>query len=163
MRLPRLTIKLRLIICVALLTGLSLLLVATYITRHNMSEARRTGLAFAQETAARNAADVQERLTAGMRTARDLARALPAVAATGGGRRTANAELRSVLAGHPDYLAVWTAWEPDAFDGRDRRYRSRDASHDATGRFVPYWFRDGETIKVAPLTDYDKPGRATTT
>jgi methyl-accepting chemotaxis protein len=126
-RLPRLTIKLRLIMFVVLITGLSLSLVAVYITRHNMTEARRTGLAFAQESAARNAAEVQERLVAGIRTARDLARALPALAASGSARRLANAEMRSVLEGHEDYLGVWTAWEPNAFDGKDRRYRNADA------------------------------------
>ncbi|MFI1990732.1 methyl-accepting chemotaxis protein [Actinoplanes sp. NPDC020271] len=158
MRLPRLTIKLRLIICVVLLTGLSLSLVAFYITRHNLSEARRSGLAYAQETAARSAAEAQERLSAGIRTARDMARAMPAVVAAGGGRKIANAELRSVLEGHEDYLAVWTAWEPNAFDGQDRRYRNAGATEDATGRFVPYWFRDGTTITSSPLTDYDKEG-----
>ncbi|GAA2674623.1 methyl-accepting chemotaxis protein [Actinoplanes palleronii] len=152
------TIKLRLIICVVLLTGISLALVAGYITRHNTAEARRTGFAYAGEVAARNAAEVQQTLMTAMNTARDLTEAMAAESTSGGNRSTANAELQAILSGHPAYLGVWTAWEPNAFDGRDRRYRDADARHDATGRFVPYWFRDGATITSAVLTDYTKQG-----
>ncbi|BCY07092.1 methyl-accepting chemotaxis protein [Actinoplanes sp. L3-i22] len=158
MRLPRLTIKLRLIVCVVLLTGLSLSLVAGYISRQSSAEARRTGFAYAQEVAARNAASVQQQLMVAMNTARDLTEAMAAESTSGGTRATANAELKAILTGHSAFLGVWTAWEPDAFDGADRRYRNADARHDASGRFVPYWFRDGDAIKSAVLTDYTTAG-----
>ncbi|WP_436521157.1 methyl-accepting chemotaxis protein [Actinoplanes sp. HUAS TT8] len=158
MRLPRLTIKLRLIVSVVLLTGLSVTLVATYISRRNSNEARDTGFAYAAEAGARNAADLRQQLMVAMDTARDLTQAMSAESTAGGNRATANAELKAILTGHPAFLGVWTAWEPDAFDGLDRRYRSADARHDATGRFVPYWFRDGDTITSTVLTDYTKEG-----
>ncbi|MFI6075644.1 methyl-accepting chemotaxis protein [Actinoplanes sp. NPDC051343] len=158
MVLPRLTIKLRLIICVVLVTGLSLLLVATVIARRNLAEARRTGFAYAQEVAQRNAAQVRQALMEPLGTARDLAEVMAADAAGGATRTRADAELKAVLSAHTDYLATWTAFEPDAFDGRDTDYRNADVRSDATGRFVPYWFRDGDTIKSSPLTDYTKPG-----
>ncbi|GAA2878475.1 chemotaxis protein [Actinoplanes cyaneus] len=158
MHLPRLTIKLRLIVCVVLLTGLSLLLVVTYITRHNTSEARRTGLAYAQEVSLRNAAVVQQGLLIGLGSARELAQEIPALADAGGTRSMVNSQLRSVLVSHEDYIGVWTLWEPNAFDGRDARHRGIDASHDDTGRLVPYWFRDGTTIKTEPLKDYTEEG-----
>jgi methyl-accepting chemotaxis protein len=158
MRLPRLTIKLRLIVCVVLVTGLSLLLVATVITRRNLTESRRTGFAYAQEVAERNAAQVRQALMGPLGTARDLAQVMSADAVTGVTRTRANAELRAVLSAHSDYLATWTAFEPNAFDGRDADYRNADVRSDATGRFVPYWFRDGADITSSPLTDYTKPG-----
>jgi methyl-accepting chemotaxis protein len=158
MRLPPLTIKLRLIVCVVLITAVSAATIATYITYRNLSEARRTGIAYAQEVAQRNAAQLQQQLIAGLRTSRDMAAVIPAARAARGGRALVDTELRSVLARHPDYLATWTAWEPNAFDASDRRFRNAGSTADATGRFVPYFYRQGDTITSTVLTDYTKPG-----
>ncbi|GAA0455524.1 chemotaxis protein [Paractinoplanes deccanensis] len=149
-----LTIKLRIIVSMVLMLAISMLVVVWYITNRNAGDARDTGFAYAEEVAQRNAAEVQQAVLGGLGTARDLGQTLPATTS----RTIANAQLRSVLAGHEDYLGVWTAWEPNAFDGRDSRYRNAGAGDDATGRFIPYWYRDGSTIALAPLVDYDKSG-----
>jgi methyl-accepting chemotaxis protein len=158
MRVAALTIKLRLIASVVLVTAVAMLAVVTYITHRNATEARRSGFAYAQEIADRNARQVQQQLVSGLGTARDMAQVLLATATAGGDRRLANAQLRAVLAAHPEYVGTWTGWEPGAFDGRDRQSRNADPGHDGTGRLVPYWYRDGDAIKQTPLTDYDKPG-----
>lgn len=54
-------------------------------------------------------------------------------------------------------LAVYTAWEPNSFDGKDNEFIGKDG-HDNTGRFVPYVSRSGSSIELTPLTDYDKEG-----
>ncbi|MFD1366115.1 methyl-accepting chemotaxis protein [Actinoplanes sichuanensis] len=158
MGLNRLSIKLRLIICVLLITGVSLVLVATVITRRNLSEARDTGFELAQEIGVRNAAELQVQLMTALGSARDLSGMMATEAASGGSRATANGMLRTLLDRHPRYFGTWVAWEPDAFDGRDARFRGSDARHDATGRFVPYWYRDGDAIKSMALTSYTEPG-----
>ena len=68
-----------------------------------------------------------------------------------------NSLLRHYLDSHPDLLGVWTVWEPDAFDGLDAQSVGTPG-HDATGRFIPYWYRDGATIAVEALRDYETPG-----
>ncbi|WP_433797613.1 methyl-accepting chemotaxis protein [Actinoplanes sp. CA-252034] len=158
MGLNRLSIKLRLIICVLLITGVSLVLVATVITRRNLTEARESGFAYAQEIAVRNATDLQVQLMTALGSARDLSGMMAAEAASGADRGTANVMLRTLLDRHPRYFGVWAAWEPNAFDGRDTRYRGSDARHDTTGRFVPYWYRDGDTITSTALTSYTEEG-----
>ncbi len=65
--------------------------------------------------------------------------------------------LRATLEAHRDFFAVWCAWEPNAFDGRDQTF-PHIAGHDATGRFVPYWHRGGETIQLATMIGYDQSG-----
>ncbi|MFC4070314.1 methyl-accepting chemotaxis protein [Actinoplanes subglobosus] len=152
------SIKLRLIICVLLITGVSLVLVATVITRRNLSEARETGFAFAQEIGVRNAAELQVQLMTALGSARDLSGTMASESAGGADRAAANAVLRTLLERHPRYFGVWTAWEPGAFDGADARFRGRDARHDSTGRFVPYWYRDGDTITSTVLTSYTEEG-----
>jgi methyl-accepting chemotaxis protein len=81
-------------------------------------------------------------------------------------RPTYLAMLEAAVKANPQYVAIWTAWEPNAFDGRDTEFVNTDGSaafagakaHDATGRFVPYVFATPEGFDITPLTDYDKPG-----
>lgn len=58
---------------------------------------------------------------------------------------------------HPEFVGVWTVWEPNALDGKDRDF-SNAPGHDATGRFVPFWNRVGGEIHVEPNVNYDVPG-----
>jgi len=49
-----------------------------------------------------------------------------------------------------------TGWEPKGFDGRDAEFAGT-AQSAASGRVIPYWFRSGSDLAVAPLTDLDDP------
>lgn len=69
-----------------------------------------------------------------------------------------NTIIKEQLQARPNILALWTAWEPNALDGRDAEFVNRKPDHDATGRYIPYWVRSGDKIIVEPLVDYDKPG-----
>ncbi|NPE31619.1 histidine kinase, partial [Methanococcoides sp. SA1] len=66
-----------------------------------------------------------------------------------------NAMLEELLLENPDLLAVYVAFEPNAFDGRDSEFVDADATHDETGRFIPYWNKIGGEMFVEPLVDYD--------
>lgn len=62
--------------------------------------------------------------------------------------------LRQTLINNPNFEGVYVAFEPNAFDGLDDEYVNAEG-HDGTGRFIPYWYRDGNTIDLEPLVDYD--------
>src|SRR6187455_2149927 len=72
-------------------------------------------------------------------------------------RRLFDSILRETLAQNPQYLGVWSVWEPNALDGRDRDFANAPG-HDATGRFIPFWNRGGGSIHVEPNLGYDVPG-----
>lgn len=72
-------------------------------------------------------------------------------------REEVNAMIRETLAVERDVLALYTFWEPNAFDGRDAQFAGTEG-HDATGKFLPYWNRGSGQIIVEPLVDYDTPG-----
>ena len=61
--------------------------------------------------------------------------------------------LQQTLLDNPDLLDVYAGWEPNAFDGADAQYAGRsDAGYDASGRFMPWWYRKPEGgLKVEPL------------
>lgn len=68
-------------------------------------------------------------------------------------RRQANGILKTILQNNPSFNAVFTVWEPDAFDGLDMGYGDTEG-HDASGRFAPYWKRTekGELVVVSQLS-----------
>lgn len=69
-------------------------------------------------------------------------------------RDQVNAMMRQVLLQNPQYVGVWTLWEPDAFDGLDSLYAGTQA-YGRSGRFFPYWNRGTGTITVEPIVDFD--------
>ncbi|MDH6230486.1 methyl-accepting chemotaxis protein [Mesorhizobium soli] len=54
-------------------------------------------------------------------------------------------------------LGLSTAWEPNAFDGKDADYRNAPG-HDDSGRYIPYFVRNGGKVGLEALVDYEKPG-----
>ena len=127
------------------------------LTREARHLQQQTALRYAEELAARQAERIGGELDATMTAARTLAHGLAGLQAAGGTRAQADALVRQVLADSPQFLGVWTAWEPNAFDGRDAQFVGQPG-HDATGRYIPYWHRGGGTPAVEPLVDYDKQG-----
>lgn len=91
-------------------------------------------------------------------TARTMGKSIEGVVGQGVTDRNAlNGIVRSVLVGSKDALGSYIAFEPNALDGRDQEFANTEG-HDASGRFVPYWTRDGEKIVLEPLSGYEKQG-----
>jgi methyl-accepting chemotaxis protein len=72
-------------------------------------------------------------------------------------RAQLNATLLSVLKDNPRFNGTYSAWAPDAIDGKDADFKGKaDVGSDATGRALPYWTRDGAgKIALQPLVEYD--------
>jgi DNA-binding CsgD family transcriptional regulator len=68
-----------------------------------------------------------------------------------------NGVLRATLERHPEFWGVWSIWEPDALDGRDRDFANQEG-HDDTGRFVSLWKRAKDGPSVEPNIGYELPG-----
>ncbi|MDM8552568.1 methyl-accepting chemotaxis protein [Desulfobacterales bacterium HSG2] len=63
--------------------------------------------------------------------------------------------LRRLIDNNPEFMGVFLAWEPDAYDGMDWGFTSAEG-HDKTGRLIPYWHRDADgKISISPLRDYE--------
>jgi methyl-accepting chemotaxis protein len=126
-------------------------------------KARRLTLVEAQDKAVqvahRWAAVVQSEMQVAMDCNRSLAQAMEGMKNRGvPPRDMMDGMLKNILEQYPQFLAVWTCWEPNAVDGKDMQFVNA-IGHDATGRYIPYWNRLSGEIDVQPLTDYDVPGR----
>ena len=68
-------------------------------------------------------------------------------------REEINDIMAQTLRGNPNFNGVWGCWEPNGFDGKDADFVDTEG-HDGTGRFIPYWYRDGGKVLLIPLTEY---------
>lgn len=72
-------------------------------------------------------------------------------------RQVAMNMVREFLKRNKFVVGTCVGWESNAFDGKDQQF-ANTRGHDKTGRFVPYWSRNGDTEELSPLADYDKEG-----
>jgi methyl-accepting chemotaxis protein len=143
--------------------GLSLLLMAGALIVYTVITLRsammETGEKEVQAAAKAQAWLVESKIERAFSTARTLAQSLSAMRTQGIqlSRVEVNAMLQQVLIDNPEFLGVYTLWEPNAFDGEDSMYVNAQG-HDETGRFIPYWVRSGGHIIQEPLLDYEVEG-----
>ncbi|MEF3696681.1 methyl-accepting chemotaxis protein [Desulfolutivibrio sp.] len=152
-------IGLKLSLCVGLVVTIILAVTTLYFARTlNDSAKRRVEEAVKMEAAA-SGAIVKAELDEGLNSARGVAQALAFVDDLPPETRRARVSnmLRGLLEHNPDFLGVWTVFEPGALDGLDGENAGADGS-DAKGRFVPYWNRVGG-LHLEPCMDYDTPGK----
>src|SRR5215831_5219646 len=116
--------------------------------------AKREAADRAQETAYRYGHEVGERLDEAMIAARTIAQTFEGMkSAWVEDRSLFNNTLSQVQRQNPQFLATWTAWEPNALDNKDATF-ARQAGHDATGRFIPLWRGQNKDVALEPLTGY---------
>ncbi len=73
-------------------------------------------------------------------------------------RTTANQSFTRILKNNPDFMTLWTLWEPNAFDQKDKEFVNK-VGHDQTGRFVACWSRKNkDEFIVEAGKDYEVEG-----
>ncbi len=103
------------------------------------------------------------RIKAELETSIGAVEALASVYKSAAGTEEANRDyyidlMREVVKENRSLFGIWACFEPNAFDGKDGEYKSKNKSHDATGRFVPYSYLDNNSVATEALIGYDKPG-----
>jgi methyl-accepting chemotaxis protein len=143
---------------VAIIFLLSGLLIGyeTYVARRQLvRETRNQARVQAQLRAQEVTAKMQEALT----ESRAIAAAVSAVKgrhAINLNRLDVNAMLKAFMDENPQFQGVFACWAPNAFDGLDAQYANKP-QHDATGRFIPYWYRNAKgKVRRQKLIDYQQ-------
>ena len=117
--------------------------------------------ALAAATAGSFGQETGTRLSGALAEAHAIADVFRSVAGTGDAKLTreeANAILKGFIEKNTQFLDVYVAFEPNAFDGKDAAYKGKPG-HDQTGRFIPCWSRDtGGRSVVEALRDYETKG-----
>lgn len=146
---------------IALWTSVCLLVSGVVVVAYAVIIARSSSFKTANEHAfseARVQAEiVRANIEVSLDTTRTLAQALRAVKVPQNrlviSREQVNAMMKQVLIENPQFLGIWTLWEPNAFDGEDAYYTNTKA-YGKSGRYQPYYHRGlGEITVEAPSTD----------
>jgi len=146
--------------------GTCLILLAIILTAAAVLTQRAQAIQAAENeilaTARSQASQIDAEIEVALDTARALANAFSVnLARSSQGERLSREQVHlmlfQTLQKNPNFLGVYTAWEPNAFDGKDQQYANQDC-HDASGRFIPYWVRSGNQIVCEALMDYETEG-----
>ncbi|GHD71195.1 methyl-accepting chemotaxis protein [Vogesella fluminis] len=154
--LSRLSIRTRILLAVALsvLVGFSLTLFI--IIQQQASAAREQGLQSAAHLARAEAENVARTFRSAFDSVHGVGSAFVGLKHSGVTERKAyDAIMATELERNRTLLALSSAWEPNALDGRDAEFVDQPA-HDKTGRYIPYWNRGSDKVAVEPLVDYEK-------
>jgi methyl-accepting chemotaxis protein len=152
------TLRARILLSIGSLVLLAFAITIAVITAQATSMQQDVSMQYAEQLAKNHASQTASRVNNALDAARVLAQTLRGMKVSGfADRAVADALIKGTLEGNPEFLAVWTCWEPYAFDNKDSQYAGKPM-HDATGRYIPYWNRGSGSAAVEPLTDYEKPG-----
>ena len=153
------SVKARLVVSIVTVLTVAFGGLVAIIATLTTSQAREDGLRYATSLASLQAEELEAGITPSARH-----RAEPGPDArhhgprpSGRPRSSPTASNARLLTEDPTLLGVWSAFEPDSFDGQDLAHVGAPSS-DQTGRYISYWFRDGAAIAVTPLVDYTVPG-----
>lgn len=68
-------------------------------------------------------------------------------------REELSALVADYLKANPQLLDFYIGWEANAFDQDDDLYAGqKENGYDDSGRFMPWWYREGGNLKLEPLT-----------
>lgn len=157
---PLFSMKLRSRMLIFILGSILLLLAGmlTTVTMITSSGAMKSAMSLTKVSGERISLAVEKELDHAMGTARTMADTLLTMKQSGtADRATATSAIKSILEHNSSFWAVWTVWEPDAFDGKDAEFRNTSGSDD-TGRLLPYWKRTDSGLKLSAIEDYDSDG-----
>jgi uncharacterized protein YbjT (DUF2867 family) len=154
------SVKTRLVVSIAVVLTIALGGLVAVIAALASDQAQEDGMRNATSLAVEQAQQVEADFSSQRGLAQSLSMALAGQAfGRQGDRKYADALERRMLTSDESLLGIWSAFEPNAFDGKDAFHR-HDPKSDATGRYISYWFRDGADISVTPLVDYETEGIA---
>ena len=149
--------KLTFIICLS--TGTLFSLIVAFLTFKANNLLQKEAFASTEQMASKYGNDIQSYIENAFDSPRALAEIFEGYKSIDEAQRRPyfNLALTHVLAANEHLLAAWTLWEPDALDGKDKEFVSKEGT-DASGRFIPYWNRGSGKIILEPLVDYEKEG-----
>ncbi|OQY28029.1 MAG: hypothetical protein B6244_08800 [Candidatus Cloacimonetes bacterium 4572_55] len=147
-----------------ILLPISSAVIITFITIFTVVSIRATNMAReaayqeVEQSAFRFANQIDAELEVAMHAARTLAQALEGLKNSdmSMSRDRCHEMIKNVLINNENFIGMCTAWEPNAFDGRDAQFVNA-LGHDETGRFIPYWSVLNDELRLNPLVDYDNP------
>ena len=146
----KLTFGSALIVFICLSVGIALMSwnVQSSVRDLTLSQARAIGEV--------EAGKVKSQLDEAMTVAHTIEQSFQALKASGvKDREVYHNVLRRTLEANPGLAGTWAGFEPNALDGNDEAFKNaEDGFHDATGRYIAYFYNFGKGVEPYFLTGY---------
>jgi methyl-accepting chemotaxis protein len=142
----------RLLLSLGVPTILIICSIVTITSINSFSSAKAQAEHAIEQAAALAALEIERRNANAIRTAKIMA--LAQEEGMFGNRVASSKFARRVLLEHPEFTGAYFGYDKNA-DQQDAQYTAQQYSGkiaDQAGRFLPYWYRDGDSIALAPLT-----------
>jgi methyl-accepting chemotaxis protein len=154
--LKRFSLKKRLLLSICTVVALALALTTLFVALKASRMARREALDKSIHLAHRYGREASQDIKTALNASNTLDNVLTAIKINQEepDRNTINEMLHHVLEEHQSFFAVWSAWDPNALDAKDKLFAG-SRGHDKTGRFIPNWYRSGDEISLEPLVEYE--------
>ncbi len=152
------TLKNRMVVSVNGAVIVVLAILISLQVRDSSRQARNDAYAKADEMAHRYATQIGESLNNALLASRTVAQTFVGMKESlVDDRSQYNGILNQVLKANTNFAAIWSCWEPDALDGKDKSFAGKTGA-DATGRFAPLWYRQGGSLQLGVLNGYGQAG-----
>lgn len=159
MTLKKLSVGSKLNLACASVVMLCLSVSTLWITQNARYETEAQALAEARALGQAYALEVKGTLDEGMEQAKQYAVFLESQIAEGAPNRALIlSAMRRTMERAPDMAGLWAGFEPNAYDGNDAAFAGKTPFHDATGRFIPYFYNFGKGVQPYRLTEYQNAG-----
>ncbi len=159
--LQSLSLNARICAAATALVVLSLAITAVVTGVKSSDSAEAAAMRQARTTASEAGHALSARIGGNLATVRGLSIAMHSTkgADVAPDRSQVNAMSKGVLLGSNDLVGVSVTWEPNALDGKDAEYAGQKPDHDASGRHMPYYTRNGSGgVNVTPIEFTTTPG-----
>ena len=146
----------RMIIQIAAISAILIIALVAYISIEITKIQEKNINAELMNTAYRYANQIDADLEAQMSVVRTMSNLLGHIKTVPAANRRnyIQNQLKTVLEKNPDFIGIWTCWEPNELDGLDKKFVNK-TGHDKTGRFIPFIFTNDKNIQTEPLKNYD--------
>ncbi|MDR2162166.1 MAG: hypothetical protein LBO77_08540, partial [Desulfovibrio sp.] len=135
---------------------ISFLMLTIIVSNKSFEMAKKDAFSLAQETADKYKNEIKAELQGARITSETLSTVFETLKEHDlTDRKMMNDILKNILIKKEYITAFCIAYEPDALDGKDKRFAGKKPEYDETGRYAPYWNKLGGNIAVEPLYDID--------
>jgi Methyl-accepting chemotaxis protein len=146
-RYKRLSLTQQMIWPITIVGFLVLTTISVIATRDAFKETKKTALESMTQTGQKSAEEIKAALDKPFAQVEVMGNNLKMQVTKGmQSRERTHFELEEMLKSDDEYYATWSAWEPNAFDGKDAQYANKEF-HEQSGRYYPWWIRiDGKLV-----------------
>jgi methyl-accepting chemotaxis protein len=140
-----------------MLTIMLIAVIAIVILSRSITLQRNGAMENMNNLASSTAKDIQSRYQAYVQVAKTLSQIMNSYESMDiDFRRTRFQEiLRSVFESFPNFIGIYTLWQPNALDGKDAEYAGTPGASE-TGQFIPYYTREAGRIELNAYAEYQK-------